>query len=229
MTLFPAVMRVHSRSGSNHNPCRFQPEAVVADSRSYPSYPDSIGTGFRGGTLSGPEKVDHLSRVAREALMVSAEKSGVALRDLHQDRNGAPRPIDNIYWSLSHKPKYVAAVVSRSPIGIDVEEIKPRTESLFPYVASNEEWNLADRSWGTFFRYWTAKEAALKAVGIGIGGLKTCRVASVLDQNHIVLDYKGQLFLIEHLWYDNHIVSVVKDDNNIEWILIDARQSAGTA
>jgi len=172
-----------------------------------------------GHKLSGKEKVDHLSRSAREALKLSAEKSGVRLGELLKDEKGAPCPVAGNYWSLSHKPKYVAAVVSKDKVGIDIEEMKPRAESLFAHVASDEEWELKERSWDILFRYWTAKEAALKVIGIGISGLKTCRIISVPDENHIILDYKGQFFLVEQLRYQNHIVSVLKDDNQIEWVV----------
>jgi len=174
-----------------------------------------------GHKLSGEERVAHLSKSAREALKLSAEKSGVRLGELLKDEKGVPCPIAGNYWSLSHKPKYVAAVVSKDKVGIDIEEMKPRTESLFAHVASDEEWELKEKSWDTFFRYWTAKEAALKVIGIGISGLKTCRIISVPDDNHIVLDYKGQFFLVEQLRYKNHIVSVLKDDNQIEWVALD--------
>jgi len=168
---------------------------------------------------SGKEKVAHLSRIAREALKLSAEKSRVRLGELLKDEKGVPCPVAGNYWSLSHKPKYVAAVVSKDKIGIDIEEMKPRAESLFSHVASDEEWALKEKSWDTFFRYWTAKEAALKVIGIGISGLKTCRIISVPDENHITLDYKGQFFLVEQLRYNNHIISVLKDDNQIEWVV----------
>jgi len=170
---------------------------------------------------SGKEKIDYLSRSAREALKLSAEKSGVRLGELLKDEKGVPCPVAGNYWSLSHKPKYVAAVVSKDKVGIDIEELKPRAESLFAHVASDEEWGLKEKSWDTFFRYWTAKEAALKVIGIGISGLKTCRIISVPDENHIILDYKGQFFLVEQLRYKKHIVSVLKDDNQIEWVVLD--------
>lgn len=174
-----------------------------------------------GHKPSGKEKVDHLSRIAREALKVSAEKSRVRLGELLRDERGAPCPVWGNYWSLSHKPKYVAAVISKDKVGIDIEEMKPRPESLFARVASDEEWGLREKSWDTFFRYWTAKEAILKVIGIGIGGLKICRITSVPDDNYITLDYKGQFFLVEQLRHNNHIVSVLKGDNQIEWVVLD--------
>ena len=174
---------------------------------------------------SGKEKVDHLGQIAREALKVSAERSRVRLGELLKDANGVPCPAAGIYWSLSHKPKYVAAVVSKDKVGIDIEEMKPRAEALFARVASDEEWTLKNRSWDTLFRYWTAKEAILKIIGIGIGGLMACRITSVPDENHITLDYKGQFFLVEQLRHQNHIVSVLKDDNQIEWIVLSKSQA----
>ena len=170
---------------------------------------------------SGKEAVDRLSRIAREALKVSAQKSRVKLGELLKDGDGAPCPVDGIYWSLSHKPKYVAAVVSDDKVGIDIEDMKPRTESLFARVAGDGEWELKQKSWDTLFRYWTAKEAVLKVIGIGIGGLRTCRITSVLDDNHITLDYRGRLFLVEQLRHNNHIVSVLKDNNDIDWIIME--------
>lgn len=170
--------------------------------------------------LSGAEKVARLSRIAREALRLSAEKSGVTLGKLLKDEDDVPYQSNGNYWSLSHKPKCVAAIVSDKAIGIDVEEIKPRPKSAFDLVASNEEWELGgDRSWDNFFRYWTAKEAALKAIGIGMSGLKKCRVVSIPDENHVLLDYQDRIFRIEQLYYQNHIVSVLKDNNEIQWVI----------
>jgi 4'-phosphopantetheinyl transferase len=144
----------------------------------------------------------------------------VSLGELLKDEDDVPCPFNGNYWSLSHKPKCVTAVVSREKIGIDIEEIKPRSKSVFARTAADEEWELSKyRSWETFFRYWTAKEAALKSVGTGISDLKACRVISIPDENHIVLDYRDRLFQIEQLYYQNHIVSVLKGVNEIEWVI----------
>jgi 4'-phosphopantetheinyl transferase len=173
-----------------------------------------------GRKLTGEEKVTNLSRVAREALRLSSQKSGLELGELPKDQKGMPCPAGGTYWSLSHKSRYVAAVVSRSNVGIDIEEVKPRPESLSVRVAGDDEWRLLDSSLNTLYRYWTAKEAVLKVIGIGIGGLRTCRVISVPDEYHITLDYHGQSFLVEHLLHKDHIVSVLKDNNRVEWVIV---------
>lgn len=171
-----------------------------------------------------------LSRVSKEALKLSADKSGIMLGQLSQDGNGAPLPFDNHYWSVSHKPRYVAAVVSTDKIGIDIEEVKPRGESVLSYVATKEEWDLCGgKSWDAFFRYWTAKEAVLKAVGIGLGGLKTCQVISVPDETNVVLQYRDCVYQVEQLRYNSHIVSVLKADNEVEWIIPEVGGSSGRA
>jgi len=173
-----------------------------------------------GNNLWGKERVAFLKRAAREALRLSAERSGVILGELKKDRNGFPLPFDGNYWSLSHKPRCVAAVISREKIGIDVEEIRPRPISLFGYLATEEEWKLSkERSLETFFRYWTAKEALLKSVGKGIGELKKCRIISIPKKDHLALKYQDRLFSVEQLTYQDHIISVVKDNNTIEWIV----------
>jgi 4'-phosphopantetheinyl transferase len=184
-------------------------------------FPVILPVAEAGHKLSGKEKVARLSRVSREALRLSAEKSGVVLGELLKDEDDVPCPFEGNYWSVSHKSKYVAAVLSKEKIGIDIEEIKPRSESIFSLVASDEEWELSeDRSSSTFFRYWTAKEATLKAVGAGIGGLRACKLVSIPDVNHIVLNYQDCFFIVGQLIYKNHIISVLKNDNAVEWIIV---------
>jgi 4'-phosphopantetheinyl transferase len=178
--------------------------------------------------LPGREKVALLSRVSREALQLSAEKSGVTIGELHKDEDDVPLPSGNYYWSVSHKPKYVAAVISNDKVGIDIEEIQPRSESLFDYVASDGEWELSQgKSWDTLFRYWTAKEATLKSIGVGICGLKTCRIISVSDGDYVILDYQNHIFKVAQLRYKGHIVSILRDNNQIEWIIPEDCQRSG--
>lgn len=172
--------------------------------------------------LSGAEKVSRLSLIAREALVLSARQSGVTLGELAKDEDDVPLPFEGTHWSVSHKPKCVAAVVCNERIGIDVEEIGPRSEPIFELVAAEDEWVLGGgRSWDTFFRYWTAKESVLKAVGIGIGGLRKCRVASLPDESHVELTYRDETFLIEQMRYGNHIISVLSNGHEVQWVIAD--------
>lgn len=173
--------------------------------------------------LSGREKVTGLSGCARRALRLSADMTGVILGEPCKDDDDIPLPFCGYHWSVSHKPKYAAAVIGKGRMGIDIEEIVPREEAIFGYAASNEEWNLlGGKSWDSFFRCWTAKEAVLKSTGTGLAGLKACRVADVPDSVSITLSYEGNLYTVAQLCHDGHIVSVVKNDNQVEWIVFNS-------
>ncbi|MGD9057711.1 MAG: 4'-phosphopantetheinyl transferase superfamily protein [Desulfobacterales bacterium] len=170
--------------------------------------------------LTPKERVKFLSRQARRALEISAEKSRVRLGKLEQDERNAPLPFDGSYWSITHKTEYVGGVIAPYPVGIDIEKICSRTKTLFQKTATEAEWSLADKTFETFFRYWTAKEAVLKAAGIGLKALSKCRVIRVPDERHLDIEYDASTYSIQHYYYDNHIASIVKNSFEIDWTLV---------
>ncbi|MGD9210136.1 MAG: 4'-phosphopantetheinyl transferase superfamily protein [Desulfobacteraceae bacterium] len=160
-----------------------------------------------------------LSRLARKALAVSCEKSGCSIVELNKDQKGAPLPENGYYWSLSHKSQFTAGVVAPYPVGIDIEIIRPCSESLKKRVASKTEWKLASNLNQdlTFFRFWTAKEAVLKAVGVGMTGLSLCRVTKIVDKYRLCLTYDGTPFMVTQIQFCSHIAAVVSDECPIYW------------
>ncbi len=179
--------------------------------------------------LSGRDKVTALSECARQALQWSADRAGVALGELRKDGDDIPLPFGEYHWSVSHKPKYVAAVIGQGRMGIDIEEIEPRKENIFGYVAGYEEWRLfGGESWDSLSRCWTAKEAVLKSTGTGLAGLKSCRVADVLDDATISLSFEGRLYKVSQMRLDGHIVSTLKNDNLVEWVVLDRPATPGS-
>ena len=170
--------------------------------------------------LTPRERVKFLSRQARHALELSAERSRVRIGKLAQDERNAPLPFDGNYWSITHKPEYVGGVIAPSPVGIDIEKICSRTKSLFKKTATENEWALADMSFKTFFRYWTAKEAVLKAAGIGLKALSQCRVIHVPDVQQLDIEYDANTYRIEHHYFDDHIASIVKNKFQINWTIV---------
>jgi 4'-phosphopantetheinyl transferase len=183
------------------------------------SIPESLMDG-----LPGSERLAVQRKMSREALAFSARKSGLPLGAIEKDKRGAPLPSNGVYWSLSHKTKCVAAVVSTRGIGIDVEEVKDRTSrQLFEYLAGPEEWQLFSPSlpdWEIFYRCWTAKEAAIKATGEGLKDLRKCKVVTIPDTDHLILFYDHRFWTVEHHRWQNHLISVTAedDDQTIEWI-----------
>ena len=187
-------------------------------------YPVILSVPTEVGNYKPKDRVIFLSRHARQALQLSAEKSRIRLGDLLQDENGAPLPFEGIYWSITHKTEYVGGVVSPKPIGLDIEKIRPCSQGLFRKTAAEKEWGLAEsesNSSTIFFRYWTAKEAVLKACGIGIKKLSQCRVIRILDECRLMIRYEQNTWLIEHFFFNGHIASIVRDSFHIDWTIGD--------
>ncbi|MFZ5570370.1 MAG: 4'-phosphopantetheinyl transferase family protein [Thermodesulfobacteriota bacterium] len=168
----------------------------------------------------GRDLVIFLSRHARNALTISARKYGVSLPPGWPAKNdsGVPMPLDGLFWSITHKPEFVAAVAGPEPVGIDIEKIRPFREGLQDKVAAPDEWSLC----GGFlpeqlFRYWTAKEAVLKAVGEGLKGLSRCRVVHIVDDRHLEIDFRNRRWSVEHFYCEDHVASVTVGDAAVEW------------
>ncbi len=168
--------------------------------------------------LTGREKVSFLSRHARRALEISAQKRKIQLGDLEKNENGVPLPFNGNYWSVTHKTGYVAGVISRERIGIDLEKIRPIKEALYRKTACESEWKLSNTDKTVlFFRYWTSKESVLKALGTGIRDLLKCRIKRVIDDGHLVVDYREHHWVVEHFYFNGHIASVVKNNVDVKW------------
>lgn len=157
--------------------------------------------------LRTPQQVQRQREYARLALRQSAERSGAPLEGWTQDADGRPLPNDGWYWSISHKRQWAAGVVSRTPVGIDIEHVIPRRdEALFDVIADAEEWAIVGgRSWENFYRIWTAKEAVLKANGFGIGKLGNCRIRHVASLGRMDVEFPPQEFVVQHFQFDDHL------------------------
>jgi 4'-phosphopantetheinyl transferase len=170
--------------------------------------------------LRGREKVSFLSRHARKALEISAQKRHIQLGDLQKNENGVPLPFDGNYWSVTHKTEYVAGVIALERIGIDLEKIRPVKEALYKKTACESEWGLSDTDkMALFFRYWTSKESVLKASGTGIRDLLKCRIKRIIDDRHLVVNYREHDWVVEHFYFNGHIASVVKNNVNVKWAI----------
>lgn len=121
-----------------------------------------------------------IQRVAsRRALALAAAGAGAPEGPWSQEEDGGrPLPMDGWHWSVTHDAHFVGAVVARVPVGIDTEEITLRREALIQRVLDESEQSVLEgpEKKFTFTRAWCAKEAVLKATGIGMAGLSRCKI-----------------------------------------------------
>ncbi len=129
---------------------------------------------------------------------------GLSDIEIETDEKGKPYITNkNLYISISHSKEAVACAVSETPVGIDIQIIKPVTEKLINFVSTKEEreyiitsktnfvQGLADEDTSKrFFSVWTAKEAFYKK---NCGEIKNLRSINTLP-------LKKQTFIIENYY-----------------------------
>ena len=187
-----------------------------------PVFPVILAVPERERNLKGRKKVEALSALARFALEISSRKSGVNPGCLTKNEDGAPVPFDGNFWSVTHKTEYVGGVIAQTETGIDIEKIKPCSKALCNKIAGPREWALSDSDREIlFFRFWTSKEAVLKAAGMGISGLSGCRIEKILSDNSLIVNYNDKIWEIRHHLFGHHIASVVTNGFEIEWTLLE--------
>jgi 4'-phosphopantetheinyl transferase len=167
----------------------------------------------------GRRRVLALSRLARAAARQSTRRSGGVLGRLGKNSHGVPQPSNGWHWSVAHKPVYVAGVAGLGPLGIDIEPVHPRARNLFSKIADQREWRLgSEDEWHLFYRFWTAKEAVLKAVGMGLKGLSCCRVVTIGDPYRLTLDYKGETWTVKQSMRHGHLAAVASKNLSVHWV-----------
>lgn len=168
--------------------------------------------------LTAPQRVQRQRDTARCALDRCAALCGIEAGDWPKDADDAPSPRGGYHWSIAHKPTCVVAVIADRPVGIDVERTTPRRGDLFEAVGDDEEWRiLGGRNWPAFYRAWTAKEATLKAHGLGIGHLPACRVIAQPGPHLLKLQFRSGYWCVEQFELGEHLAAVTAVGREIRW------------
>ena len=122
-------------------------------------------------TLYGIQDAPPLSLLS---YALDREAGLAALPEIARTEQGKPyfpkRP--DLQFSWSHSGSYVLLALSRRPVGIDIERVRPRRESLPRYVFPEEElaeYRAMGGDWPAFYTLWTRKEAWCKYTGEGLG------------------------------------------------------------
>lgn len=171
----------------------------------------------------GTARVTLLRVAAMAALVEAAKAAGAVLGKLEKDARDAPLPSNGWHWSLSHTSLgnlgLVAAAVSRSPVGVDAEAVgTPRPEVAEQALSAAER-----RLFGStddaqaFTRAWTAKEAVLKKLGLGLMALSELRIEDV-DGDLCVLERDGVRHAVEARAYAPFLVAIAgRARKSVDW------------
>ncbi len=191
---------------------------------SFNLYPVLLKVSTLGDAPSPKERGAVLSRLARKALRMSADRAGLVLEYLEKGENGQPLPQNGVCWSLTHKTGWVGAVAARQPVGIDLERIKPVQDGMFAKVATESDWDLVGgKNQTSFFQIWTAKEAVVKAEGIGFTGFSRCRLDEPIEADTLKILYETRAYTITFRYFDGHIAAITSARDQADWQTIPSR------
>jgi 4'-phosphopantetheinyl transferase len=116
----------------------------------------------------------HLSLFGRLLLIEGLTQRGYCPDKIkHLDQTYYSRPFfkDGPNFNISHSGRFVICILADDKIGVDVEEIRPVDIKDFRSQWTEVEWNCIANDNDPlyqFYRYWTRKEAIIKADGRGM-------------------------------------------------------------
>lgn len=95
----------------------------------------------------------------------------ISLEHLSLDSYNRPYLPGNVDFNISHSGDYVVCVIGEDiKVGIDIERVQAIDFLNMKGIMNHLEWrciHMSDHPLQEFFRFWTVKEAALKAAGVG--------------------------------------------------------------
>jgi len=124
---------------------------------------------------------DHL---ARELLAKMAPGRRVQFA---RDQHGKPYLLGGgLHFNISHSGDYVLCAADEAPVGADIEAFRTVSSGLIHKVCSAQELEWIAGSRKRFLQVWTAKEAYLKYLGIGL--TKPLQEVNVVMHNELRID-----------------------------------------
>jgi 4'-phosphopantetheinyl transferase len=130
--------------------------------------------------LLGREKVLDQRAAAARAL------AALGLVDPPRIPDGAPLPVNGTHWSVSHTQGAAGAAVAPCAVGFDLERARELRSDLARRFLSPAEPEIEP------LVAWTAKEAVLKKLGLGMAGLSRCTIVARESAERLRLDFDGQ-------------------------------------
>ena len=150
-------------------------------------------------TLS-PSRKAHIDTFRHEGARQQSLAGELALRQLLAqagitdiiERAPGGQPVllgRSAFVSISHCEEFVACAVADTPVGIDIERIRPIKPGLIDRVCTPEEKAYVGDSPARFLEIWTAKEAWFKMQGTGITDFQAVNTLAIPREYHREQDY----------------------------------------
>jgi 4'-phosphopantetheinyl transferase len=151
-----------------------------------------------------------IARGLRRRMLDEATQIRAADLRFLEDGESKPRVLDAQGWdfNISHAGEYVACAVARGQVGVDIEQIRPvrEMESIVErYFHPDEaaEWRALPPGLReeAFFVLWSAREAAMKCVGLGLArGMSVTRVDPSILRESCARALVGDAALVVRRW-----------------------------
>jgi 4'-phosphopantetheinyl transferase len=139
-------------------------------------YLHQLPAGLRPDIMKYHQHVDRVRTLTGKLLLQEAiQKAGLSptlMESLSYTNYKRPFITKDVDFNITHAGNCVACVAGRSMrVGIDVEDIKPiQVDDILPVLRDEElaEMRRSNASPETILRFWTRKEAIVKASGEGL-------------------------------------------------------------
>ena len=173
----------------------------------YERYLGMMSSERRGKLEKKAIRDDRLRTMAGELLVRRAVSEILGITEeavpLCSDERGAPiLEGTGLFVSIAHSGSYVVCAVSHTPVGIDIEQVRPMCgrvatgtfyKSECEYLAS-DGYELSGESLVRFYEIWTTKEAYAKMTREGIS------LKNTIDTTTIP---------VKRVHFDGYVVSIV--------------------
>jgi len=123
-----------------------------------------------------------------------------------------------IRFNITHSGNFVACIISNdtSTIGIDAEVVKAVDTKDFKNLWSEEEWaDIQSNDIAVFFKYWTRKEAVVKAIGKGLN-IPLNQISVSIGAAQVA----GEIYFLKEIEIFPHIIINVASPNEITNMII---------
>ncbi|PKF75110.1 4'-phosphopantetheinyl transferase family protein [Chryseobacterium sp. PMSZPI] len=181
------------------------------------TYLDTFSDDFKNSVLRYKRWQDAQLSLLGRVLLQYGLRTYYDISDVVVDRLSNHKPFlkgQKLHFNISHSKNLVVCAIAEFPIGIDVEFKDTAVNYLdFQFQMTNNEFqkihDSEDKTDG-FFKYWTYKEAVIKAHGSGM--MIPLESFEVIDDK-CFLD--GQIFFTKEIFIDHDYYSCIASDDEM--------------